>query len=207
MLSRHPHSKDWKYHVKELKHGAPLSLVGQYFGQLTLRKEPRFYLLTRFFVQCRNTGAMHSFRFKHDEGANFGVDQLNPQACFELQRTDTVGYLGWYLDYIFLRQGEPLSIVFDTAQTIKTFVNFTSDELLGQDSFILCTEVEQVLLATHQLDLLRKEADYACPLLPDRFEEEKKLIDDLCRGADAIPCFLDLMLRRLLVRVVLLATM
>jgi len=66
-------------------------------GQVELRNQPKFYLLMRYLVMCRNTGAMHTFRFKHDSQCESFFQDLNRQDVFTLARKDTLGYLCRYL--------------------------------------------------------------------------------------------------------------
>ena len=63
-----------------------------------------------------------------------------------------------------------------------------------------------MLLAARQLQLLTEEAEYASEKLNSQnFKEMAELVPKIMKGADTIPCFIDLMLRRQLVRIVLLA--
>ena len=69
----------------------------QLLGQVALRNQPKFYLLTRYLVLCRNTGAMHTYRFKHDSQCKSFFADLNNADVFTMTRGDTLGYLSRYL--------------------------------------------------------------------------------------------------------------
>ena len=84
-----------------------LSSQSQFLGQLQIRQHKHFYLLTRYVVQCLNTGAMHGFRFKHLEYKYPPVMQyLYAQQQFtawlyKWSRPDTQGYIDWYLQHVW----------------------------------------------------------------------------------------------------------
>ena len=91
------HPDEWRYELTQ-RHWAPLLCKqAQQLGQVELRNQPKFYLLMKYLVMCRNTGAMHTFRFKHDSQCKTFFEDLNNAGVFTMARTDTLGYLSRYL--------------------------------------------------------------------------------------------------------------
>ena len=75
------------------------------FGQIHIRKNPEFYLCTRYLVMHLATGAVHFFRFKGmDKVGQFYPDLCNIHAL-EMSRQDTNGYLLWYLNFVWAQTG------------------------------------------------------------------------------------------------------
>ena len=111
-----------------------------------MRTKPHFYLLTRYLVQCRNTGALHSFRFKHLAQSQQQYLQNHGESVTNA-RKDTQGYLSWYLQHVWERLGKPRPAYADVLMDIKALVDFTELELVNQDCLIFCTEVDQATLA------------------------------------------------------------
>ena len=86
---------------------ANLANKEQYFGQMFMRKDPRYYLLTRYFVMCLNTGALHTYRFRNADNYSTLFADLNRPNYFEFKYNCTLGYLARYLEDIWHLQGKP----------------------------------------------------------------------------------------------------
>jgi hypothetical protein len=117
-------------------------------GQVGLRDDAAFYLLTRYFVQCLNTGALAVFRFKFNTSVQdclYSRFSSDPQ--LKLARTDTLGYMLWYLKYVYKRQGwtaRPGDASYK--EDLQVMVKFWQRELKHKGSLLWCTEIEQRVL-------------------------------------------------------------
>ena len=118
-------------------------------------------------------------------------------------RKDTQGYLSWYLQHVWERLGKPRPAYADVLMDIKALVDFTELELVGQDCLLFCTEVEQATMAKQQWDNLEGEMnsfqDFNSNTMHDDDSDAIRLVEKL--GANFVPCFIDLLLRRQLLRV------
>ena len=93
------HPDTWTYELKPWNYAPRPSNEQQWLVQIVLRQKPQFYLMSRDLVMCRNTGALHTYRFKHDSKVKTffeDLKHLHPTAL-TMKRTDTLGYLSSYL--------------------------------------------------------------------------------------------------------------
>jgi hypothetical protein len=79
----------------------PITPIQASFGQTVLRKNPEFYLFTRYFVQDAATGAFHVFRLKHLVSET--MLKANVQEKFlQMKYASTKGYLSGLLQQMWV---------------------------------------------------------------------------------------------------------
>ena len=138
------HPDQWTYELKHWSFAPHPSNQPQWLGQLVLRQKPRFYLLCRYLVMCRNTGALHTYRFKHDSQVKTFFDDLKHPTALTMKRTDTPGYLCSYLHQVWQSNGVVRpgnAVLSEDAKQLSALAKreFASK---NKDSLVICPEVE-----------------------------------------------------------------
>jgi hypothetical protein len=164
-------------------------------GQVGTREDAAFYLLTRYLVQCLNTGALAVFRFKFDTSMQDSL--YGTEAPLKLQRSDTLGYMLWYLKYVYERQGwsrRPDDATYK--EDLQVLGKFWRRELKHNGSLLWCTEVEQRVLVGIFMNQLYLERNLLFPQVKAEHQPScKALIEELDVNIDSSLCFQDMQLR------------
>ena len=112
------------------------------FGQILLRKDPPFYLCTRYLVLQVATGAMHVFRFKFKPNSGQFYPHLSDKQALLMSRPDTNGYLYPYLKFLWKQTGQVRPKNTTLKEDLMTCFQYWETAFGAQDSIVICLEVE-----------------------------------------------------------------
>jgi hypothetical protein len=149
------------------------------FFQSRLRKEPPFYLCTRFFSMCRQTGATHVFRIKCDTAIKTVYKDCEKIEVVKFKHDTTAGYLGWLLKHMWKHNGltRPDSATFrDDIYQVCSYGKFYANVK------VYCAELEQALLRAFFEKKLRDFYLYAAQNVGLVKEDAKEFFANLCNA-------------------------